>query len=792
MAGDSSSSHRPRPERGQLLWSILLNAIVALAILISIIPIVLLVRGFFDLVVRSQALSGADVLAYAFAFAGLFLGAIFFTYAIKYYLGTAIVLLTTLVLGTRNGNGNGNGHSRPDGDRHAAGLSRIRNGNGNGNGYHIDLGYHPFVSIHVAAYNEKRVIERLLTCLEQLDYPEYEVVVVDDSTDESVQILKNWQGRPRFKIGHRNSRLGFKGGALREALKVMDPRTEYVVIFDADSMPFPDSIERFLPYFYQTNGDKEVTRREDVAAVQSYQWHVLNKSESWLTEAVRAEYAGSYMVERPFQDAVGSLKMIAGTAYMIRADILREVGWGTSLTEDWELTLKLYAKGYKVAYTPWAETPAECVSTFARLARQRMRWAEGHTFNVRKWFLPIMLSPSVHPLEKLEFLYDAAYYLQAALFVAGTLSWLLAEIVFHAHIPGWTAALGWSLIFSNIFALPLMNLGGLILEDAPRRDLQGVLGALVLSFALVPFQGWAAMKGLLEKEEGPWFRTPKTGIITDPVKHLRRLHLLRRWLLGPRAGGYAREPGSVATRPTPVVHMRARIPSRWIGWIVAGSLLLAFGALAWSATGVPVVQAAGNPLYLHGGALCAAPSMSQTVGSMATPCSIQSTPGGVATVFGFTNLPAQTVAAGTWSFTMYWTGGDGNTNDTVTLSAGVSLTGSCTGFVATVPNPPSTWTTTYGSGGTNTTSPFTVTTSASQLPLVIPPGGSLCLQVLLTHNTGGKPSMIYDGAIGTADTRLVPPSTVVPESLVGWLGLAFAIPLITQRRRLLALLRIRK
>jgi hypothetical protein len=76
--------------------------------------------------------------------------------------------------------------------------------------------------------------------------------------------------------------------------------------------------------------------------------------------------------------------------------------------------------------------------------------------------------------------------------------------------------------------------------------------------------------------------------------------------------------------------------------------------------------------------------------------------------------------------------------------------------------------------------------------MVIPAGGSLCLQVVLTHSTGGKPSMIYDGLVGTADTRLVPPSTVVPESLVGWLGLAFAIPLVTQRRRLLALLRIWK
>jgi len=775
-----------RPDRGQLLWSVVLNAVVVFAIVIAVIPIAALVRGFVDLVVRSKALSGADAFAYGLAFTGLFLGAIFFTYAIKYYLGTGIVLLTTLVSGGRNGNGNGN--HKGEGDRHAAGLSRI---NRNGNGYQIDLGYHPFVSIHVAAYNEKRVIERLLTALDQLDYPEYEVVVVDDSTDESVQILERWKGRPRFKIGHRNSRLGFKGGALREALKVMDPRTEYVVIFDADSMPFPDSIERFLPYFYAVNGDKEVKRRDEVAAVQSYQWHVLNKSESWLTEAVRAEYAGSYMIERPFQDAVGSLKMIAGTAYMIRADILREVGWGTSLTEDWELTLKLYARGYKVVYTPWAETPAECVSTFARLARQRMRWAEGHTYNVRKWFLPIMLSPFVRPLEKVEFLFDAAYYLQAALFVVGTVSWLLSELVFRAHIPGWTAALGWSLIFSNVFALPLMNLGGLILEDAPARDMQGVLGALVLSFALVPFQGWAALKGLLQKEEGPWFRTPKTGNITDPVKHLRRLHLLRRWLLGPGlptmwGGGAVRRRG----RSNNSAHSRDRSSTRWIGWIVATGLLLAFGALAWGSTRVPIVQAAGNPLYLHGGALCAAPSLDQTAGSMAAPCSIQSTAGGVTTVFGFTNLPAQTVAAGTWSFTMNWTGGNGNTIDTVTLSAGISLTSSCTGFVATVPNGLSTWTATYGSSGANLTSPFTVTTSASQLPMVIPAGGSLCLQVVLTHNTGGKPSMIYDGLVGTADTRLVPPSTVVPESLVGWLGLAFAIPLVTQRRRLLALLRL--
>src|SRR6202035_5670932 len=118
-----------------------------------------------------------------------------------------------------------------------------------------------------------------------------------------------------------------------------------MMVFDADSVPFPDSIDRLLPHFYRVSegpGGRalesafgrsdppceagQIKRRDEVAAGQSYQWNVLNKSESWLTEAVRAEYAGSYMVELPFQDAIGSLKMIAGTAYMIRADVLRRVG----------------------------------------------------------------------------------------------------------------------------------------------------------------------------------------------------------------------------------------------------------------------------------------------------------------------------------------------------------------------------------------------------------------------------------------------------------------------------------
>src|SRR5258708_36673027 len=103
-----------------------------------------------------------------------------------------------------------------------------------------------------------------------------------------------------------------------------------------------------------------------------------------------------------------------------------------------------------------------------------------------------MLSAFVRPLEKVEFLFDAAYYLQAALFVVGTVSWLLSELVVRAHIPGWTAALGWSLIFSNVFALPLLNLGGFFFQGGAAGDIQSVVGSPVFCSASVPLavSGW--------------------------------------------------------------------------------------------------------------------------------------------------------------------------------------------------------------------------------------------------------------------------------------------------------------
>lgn len=505
-----------------------------------------------------------------FATLAIFVGSVFFLYLLKYYISLGIVLsfsnkeneeiytkttfkdLLARVLGSQKAISSKNSK--------VFGLMPNLDG--------ITLKDKPFISIQIPFYNEKNVVRRAIEAAVNFKYPSYEIILADDSTDETSEIIRKYQEGCLFKYEklniikgdgytftqvevrpgvvlkhiHRTTRTGFKGAALDLALKLTNPKTKYVAVFDADFVPYPDTLDQFLKYFQLAEGDignsngtgeftSDPMRAADsrIAAVQGYQWHVLNKSENWITRGVRSEYAGSYVIERSGAEIYGGLKQISGSVYMIKKDVLSEVGWGTSITEDFELTLKMYEKGYKVLYTPYIQAPSECVSTVKRLVRQRMRWAEGHSFNIKKMFIRLMVGswkesldgkrnfiPSRLTLaEKLELLYLAPYYLQALFFLVGTFAWLISETVFQVRLPFWTAVWGWSLVLTNMIALPLLNAVGLFVEEAGEKDYVGLGSFLLLSYLLVPFQAYASIKGFLEKEEGTWFRTPKTGRITD-------------------------------------------------------------------------------------------------------------------------------------------------------------------------------------------------------------------------------------------------------------------------------------
>lgn len=494
------------------------------------------------------------------SYIALAFGVLFFLFAVKYYCAILIALFSGKIARIKDVNYNRvNDSVAKNLNNGSSGLfKRHQDGNGTDNLLNInhkkdERQEEPFVSIQLPFYNERNVAKRIIQACVDIDYPNYEVIVADDSRDETVEILKElnkMRKGPTIKFIHRKNRAGFKGGALQKAVEFMDPRTKYVVVFDADFIPPPDIIERFLVYFegQKGNGDHENGHRMNsddilekvdewfelrkIGVVQGYQLHHLNKNENWITKGVRAEYSGGYMIERVAGEFFGSMKMITGSVFMIRADILKRLGWTRSITEDWDLTLRMYLEGYKVLYTPLIQAPAEIPTTIRALARQRMRWAEGHTFAVKKYFWSVLRSPNISIREKLEFLYFSPYYLQSFFFLIGTFFWFAAEL-FNQHPYFWTATFGWCLILSNLFSLPLMGLSGLYLEQTAREDYAGIFSFIILSYLLTPFQAYAAIKGLIERDEGGWVRTLKTGRITDRILQVR-LRRLFDWILPKR------------------------------------------------------------------------------------------------------------------------------------------------------------------------------------------------------------------------------------------------------------------
>ena len=786
----------------------------------------------------------------------LLCGIFFFVYALKYYVTSAAVLAIavfgdTLVPGKRAPKTGGKSATRrlADGATKTQNLGEHREGYKTLRGEKLDevgavadagplagearlpIARQPFVSVQVALYNEAHVVDRLLAACTSFDYENYEVLVADDSTDETVELLQRWRSHPRVKILHRTNRKGFKGGALQEALRRMNAKTEYVMIFDADFIPPTDAIWHFLDYFGRlpsaagakksghapfANGVPQ--NGERLAAVQGYQWHMLNASENWVTKGVRAEFAGSYVLERAGQELFGTMKMISGSVYMIRADVLRKLGWSTSITEDWELTIRLYLAGYKVLYTPYIQAPAECVSTVKRLIRQRMRWAEGHTYNVKKYFFKVLRSPNLSWKEKLEFVYYAPYYLQSVVFAAGTVAWLLSDLLLGQRLPNWTALLGWSLVFTNIFALPLMNLAGVALEGSVRRDIAGIFSFIALSNLLVPFQAYAAVKGLLEREEGGWVRTPKSGRITESLGVFRLSRIFPWELPGrgrrkpafriPRAvvGGsfvliatgilalgafsirsaaatpgaklvdLALLPGLLGTIAPLVLVALAYWKARSI--LLSCGLFLAISVNLVSLGGsVPVALAANQTFYLHTAAAANGKSIDGTAGVTV----VTQTIAGNSSQYFFTTATYPTgntdgsIASGTWTLNLTISAVQSGNSAEMTAWLCPAAGSPCTTQVAQRA---------CAAVAVGNLQAFTLLPNPAAAQTLSTPANTWRIGLQIRTCANKTITIKYDGAVGSnSESNLSLPAVTVPDATLWLIPLALAAPIAIRRLR---------
>ena len=376
----------------------------------------------------------------------------------------------------------------------------------------------PKVSILISTFNEKFVIERSLEAMEKLDYPKdkVQVVVADDSTDETVQIIDdkvselNRLGIEAI-VSRRPTRENFKCGALNQAMNYVTG--DYVLLLDADSIIPPDILSKGI-------GAMETHYN---ASFVSFRYGHYNREHNLTTRlfalaqdtADTTSKMGAYLVDAPFS--------AQGGFTLVRAKDLREIGGWTNgrIADDTDISIKLYLKGKHGIYLSNVSIMSEDPSTLEAWKKQVARTSQGWWRCIANYWRQIVFAKDVSVQKKL-----GIFLMLAATF--SSLSWILVTflsafaIVFDVITPA-------NSIFNNPIFIAMLTIPYAIslLSAAWALKVQGIMTTRnlmlipVLSYAevsMVTLSSLGFFYGVFDRTGFFHYRTPKSGSDKETTK----------------------------------------------------------------------------------------------------------------------------------------------------------------------------------------------------------------------------------------------------------------------------------
>lgn len=228
----------------------------------------------------------------------------------------------------------------------------------------------PFVSILMPAHNESRILYPVVKEMVDLNYPEYEVILINDgSSDDTSEVLKDLAIKyDRVRVIDLKENCG-KANALY--LGLIAAKGEILVGVDADSYLDKNALRYLVSHFVNRhNGER-------VGAVTGNP-RVRNRG-TLLGKLQLCEYASIISLIKRTQRVLGKVMTVSGVCVAYRKRALMECGfWDRDMmTEDIAVTWKLEKNFWDVRYEPRALCWMLVPETIKGLWRQRRRWSEG-------------------------------------------------------------------------------------------------------------------------------------------------------------------------------------------------------------------------------------------------------------------------------------------------------------------------------------------------------------------------------------------------------------------------------
>src|SRR5215467_10830953 len=378
----------------------------------------------------------------------------------------------------------------------------------------------PMVSLHVPAHNEPpdMVIDTLRSLL-RIDYPQYEIILIDDNTDDEAlwRPVESWCARHGVKFKHLQDWPGYKSGALNYALREMtDERAEVIGVVDSDYQIEPGFLRRCAPAFAEPW----------VGFVQSPQDYRGWRSARYYRRLYYS-YKYFFAVSQPSRNERDGA-IFAGTMGLIRRVALEQLGgWDEwCITEDAELSLRLLRAGWSGLHVDESWGQGIMPLTFEALKGQRYRWCFGG-IQILRMHWRSMLPGRVRPENRLSAGQRWSY-------LSGALQWYgdLLGLVFLAFLLAGAAnlATGGGELFRKltvflVATVPVLVLLGLVRAVALLRRGTGAswrdaLGAFFIWQSTSVVVARASVLALFAKKAA-FLRTPKSGEQASWAQSLR-------------------------------------------------------------------------------------------------------------------------------------------------------------------------------------------------------------------------------------------------------------------------------
>lgn len=398
----------------------------------------------------------------------------------------------------------------------------------------------PFVSVQLPVYNERYVVRRLVDAcarmVEQYGIENAEICLLDDSTDDTIQLVDeivNEYAQKNFHIQaqRRPDRQGYKAGALQLALQ--NTRAEFISIFDADYTPQADFLLRTIPYLLQ----------DDKLGIVQSRWTHLNRYYNRVTSAVAIGIDVHFFVEQTGRYATKCFQNFNGSGGVLRKSALVEAGgWqADTLAEDLDASYRMQMKGYRVLFLKDVPSPGEVPPTVPSFKKQQARWANGSLRTARKLLPSILPDHRYKVYQRLEaFIHLTGYLLHPMMYTSFLLASLgvILEVdtfLIHSHmltpLGGAFSALSpkiandlhditWGILdtmivlsmvaawLSPVVTLKLQNL-------SVRKNFISLLVLFLLGSGISVSNSIEALKALFTNREWEFTRTPKYATIKD-------------------------------------------------------------------------------------------------------------------------------------------------------------------------------------------------------------------------------------------------------------------------------------